>query len=328
MIDAIIPAHKKDIETLDLCIDGIRNNVKDIRRIIVVSKEKLTDNAEFFAEESFPFSLEDIGNIVGFHNRTCKYYGGTLQMTAPFAIPDLENDILTCDSDTIFLNEVEFIDNDNMALYNVSYDIPSSVTTHPYLEHCEKLIPELTKQTQYSGICHHTLIQKDILQEIFDKVQDYHGWPFWKANLLVTLQPYKSLTHPSQMKNGRPSHADCPLLITTYEFYFNYVMKYHTSRCKIRQQNSILAYKGKMGVSGEDIHAVGSRTNLKGNVQVIPKSEEATFQFGSFKESCSHIAKRCKELGWDAVTFQNHTRIGTQEDKQQHEKEINEIYPN
>ena len=43
MIDVVIPAHKKDIDTLDLCIDGIRKNVKDVRRIIVVSKEKLTD---------------------------------------------------------------------------------------------------------------------------------------------------------------------------------------------------------------------------------------------------------------------------------------------
>ena len=325
MIDAIIPAHRKDIDTLDLCIDGIRNNVKDIRRIIVVSKERLTNKAEFYSEEDFPFSIEDVGDIVGFHNRTCKYFGGTLQMTAPFVIPDLENDILTCDSDTVFLNKVEFIDSNNTALYNVSYDIPSGITSHPYLEHCDKLIPGLTKQTEYSGICHHTLIQKDILQEIFDRVQDYHGDPFWKANLLVTLQPYKSLTHPSQMKNGKPSHADCPLLITTYEFYFNYVMKYHADRCKIRKLKQILGYKGRMGVEGEDSHTIGSRTNLQGNIRILAEKEESRFQFDSFKDSCAYIANRCRELGWGAVTFQNHTRIGTQKDRLRHEKEIYEI---
>lgn len=326
MIDTIIPAHNKDIDTLDLCIDGIRNNVKDIRRIIVVSKEKLTDNAEYFPESAFPFSLEDIGAIVGFHNRTCKYFGGTLQMTAPFVIPDLTKNILTCDADHIFLRETEFINDKGIALYNVSYDIPKTISSHPYLEHCEKLIPGLTKQTEYSGVCHHILFQKDILQEIFDKVEQRYKMPFWRANLNVTLQPYKSLTHPSQTKNGKPVHADCPLLITTYEFYFNYIMKFYTDRCRIRKQNSILGYKGRLGVTGESPENVGSRTNLNGNIQILSKEEESKFEFNSFTESFKHICKRCKELGYDSVTFANHTRIGTPEDRRRHEKEINEIH--
>ena len=40
MIDVVIPAHEKDIDTLDVCIDAIRANVKDVRRIIVASKYK------------------------------------------------------------------------------------------------------------------------------------------------------------------------------------------------------------------------------------------------------------------------------------------------
>lgn len=328
MIDVIIPAHEKDIETLDICIEGIQNNVKDVRRIIVVSKDKLTDSAEFYPESNFSFSLEDVGNIVGFHNRTCKYYGGSLQMTAPLVIPDLERDILTCDSDTIFLNPVEFIDEDDNALYSVSYDIPSHINNHPYIEHCGKIIPELGKETKYSGICHHTLIQKDILQEIFNKVESHHGHPFWKSNLLVTLQPYKSLTHPIQVKNGRPDHADCPLLITTYEFYFNYVMKYHSDRCKIRPLKQILGYKGRHGVVGEVSHSIGSRTNLNGNVFVLPEESEKHFHFSSFTDSCKHISQKCAELGWHTVTFQNHTRIGTTEDRKRHDREMYEICEN
>lgn len=325
MIDVVIPAHKKDIDTLDLCIDGIRNNVQDVRRIVVVSREKLTENAEFFPESAYPFSLEDVGNIVGFHNRTCKYYGGSLQMTAPFTIPDLSTNILTCDSDTIFLRPTQFIDQKNIALYNVSYDIPTSVKKHPYLEHCEKLITGLTKQTKYSGICHHVLFQKDILQEIFNKVEKKYKMPFWKANLSTTLEHYKSLTHPIQTKNGKPVHADCPLLITTYEFYFNYIMKYHKDRCAIRKLKSILAYKGRLGVKNESTEIFSSRTNLEGNVQILPQEEENKFSFNSFKESFEYICNRCAEKGWDTVTFQNHTRIGGEEDRTRHEKEINEI---
>ncbi len=318
MIDAVIPAHEKDKDTLDLCIKGIRENVKDIRRIIVVSKYKLTDEAEWYDEKDFPFSFEDVGKIVGFHNKTFNYYGGLIQTTSALVIPDLADNVLVCDADTIFLTPTTFVDDDNIAHYNVSYDIPKDVTLHPYLEHMGKLIPGLNKQSQYSGICHHMLIQKDVLAEMFKKVESIHFMPFWKADIWVTNQDYKSL-------NPKPPHADAPLLFTTYELYLNYVLKYHRDRVAISPRKSILAYKGRMGVENEVIHNIGSRTNLQGNVQIIPKEEEAKHNFSSFTESCKHIAQRCKELGWDAVTFQNHTRIGTDKHKQVCLDEVNEI---
>tara|TARA_R100000664_G_C2760098_1_gene150770 strand:+ start:6516 stop:7481 length:966 start_codon:yes stop_codon:yes gene_type:complete len=318
MIDVVIPAHRKDKETLDLCIDSIRENVKNVRRIIVVSKEKLTEKAEFYSEKRFPFSFKDVGNIVGFHRKTFNYYGGLIQTTCALVIPDLLRDVLVCDADTIFLTETEFVNKDGIALYNASYDIPSHITLHPYLEHMEKLIPGLTKQTKFSGICHHMLIQKDILLEMFQKVKKIHNMPFWKADISVTLQDYKSL-------KPKPPHEKAPLLFTTYELYFNYVLKYHANRVAIRPQKSILAYKGRMGVEGEDLHSIGSRTNLYGNVQILNKKEEESFSFPSFEEACRHISKRCKDMGWDAVTFQNHTRIGVEEHNNTCEREISEI---
>ena len=321
MIDAVIPAHEKDIDTLELCIDSIRKNVKNIRRIIVVSKKRLTKKAEFYCEDKFPFSFNDVGNIVGFHSKTFNYYGGLIQTTAASVIPDLERDVLICDADTIFLKETEFVTSDDIALYNVSYDIPSHVNSHPYLEHMEKLIPGLVKQTKFSGICHHILVQKDILEEMFNKVESDHKMPFWKADISVTLQDYKSL-------GPKPPHESSPLLFTTYELYFNYVMKYHKDRVKIRPQKSILAYKGRMGVDGEVIQNFPSRTNLNGNVQILPREEESKFSFKSFRDSCEYISKRCSEVGWEAVTFQNHTRIGTDAHKSACEKEVNEILAN
>ena len=321
MIDAIIPSHIKDVDTLDLCIDNIRNNVKNIRRIIVVSKTRLTDNAEFYCEENFPFSFKDVGNIIGFHQKTFNYYGGLIQTTAALVIPNLERDVLICDADTIFLTETEFIDNNDIALYNASYDVPSEITLHPYFEHMEKLIPGLVKQTQYSGICHHMLIQQDILQEMFNRVEEIHNMPFWKADISVTLEDYKSL-------NPKRSHGESPLLFTTYELYFNYILKYHPDRMLIKPRKSILAYKGKMGVTGEELHNIGSRTNLQGNVQILPQEEETNFSFDSFKESCKYISKRCNDCGWDAVTFQNHTRIGCNTHRERCEAEIDEIRSN
>jgi len=319
MIDVVIPAHKKDTDTLDLCIEGIRTNVKDVRRIIVVSKEKLTDKAEYYCEKDFPFSFEDVGNIVGFHKKTFNYYGGLIQTTCALVIPDLERDVLICDADTIFLTPTEFITQDDIALYNASYDIGPRVTRHPYIEHMRKLIPGLTKQTQYSGICHHMLIQKDILREMFERVEEIHKMPFWKADISVTLEDYECLPVP------KPPHDKVTLLFTTYELYFNYVLKYHPERVEIRPRKSILAYKGRMGVSGEEVHNIGSRTNLQGNVRVLSADEERKFSFPSFAESCAYISRRCAQQGWDAVTFQNHTRIGSGQHAKVCVEEINEI---
>ena len=38
-IDVVIPCHPKDFSILPLCVRGIRENGKDIRRIIVVTKD-------------------------------------------------------------------------------------------------------------------------------------------------------------------------------------------------------------------------------------------------------------------------------------------------
>ena len=317
MIDVVIPSHEKDRDTLDFCIDHIRENVKDVDRIIVVSKDRLTDNAEFYSEADFPFSFEDVAKIIGWHRKTFNYFGSLIQTTSALVIPDLHRDVLVCDSDTIFLKETEFVNENDIALYNVSYDLPPSVHSHPYLEHMSKLYPGLEKQSQYSGICHHMLIQKDILQEMFDEAENIHKMPFWKADISVTLDNYKSF------KGARDGNA--PLLMTTYELYFNYVMKYHKDRIAIRKQKSILSYKGTLGYKGEDLQNVGSRTNLDGDIQILDPELEKTFQFDSAKEAIANTINYLKETSWDAVTFQNHQRIGSQNHHANCREEIERI---
>ena len=62
-IDVVIPCTDKDLDTLDLCIDGIRNNCQQIRRIITISDRRLTEKAEWIDEKQFPFSKENIAYI-------------------------------------------------------------------------------------------------------------------------------------------------------------------------------------------------------------------------------------------------------------------------
>ena len=49
------------MHALKFCIDGVRKNVKNVRRIIVVSSEPFTDQAEWFDETLYPFTRSDLG---------------------------------------------------------------------------------------------------------------------------------------------------------------------------------------------------------------------------------------------------------------------------
>ena len=55
-IDVVIPCLEKDLDTLPLCIRGIRENCAGIRKIIVVSEKQLTDAADWFNEAKYPFN--------------------------------------------------------------------------------------------------------------------------------------------------------------------------------------------------------------------------------------------------------------------------------
>ena len=305
LIDVVIPTHIKDIDLLDLCIKQAKENVIDVNNIYVVSIEKYTDEAIWVPQTVLPFSLEDISNIVGKHCRTGWYYGLTIQITAGLYIPNLKNNVLLLDTDTMFLTPTKFLEN-GKALYNVSYDTIDP--RNPYYEHMWKLIPGLIKQNEYSGIAMHQLMQRDILEEMSILVESIHKKSFWKAFVDVTTEPYETL-------QGDQRHEFCTGKLTAYELYFNYMLKYHPDRIDIVKKNSILAYKGRLGVDGTIDHNYPSRTNLSGDIRVIQREEELTFKFDNIRDSMKHIMKRCKDLGYNAITFQNHTRIGFEDHK-------------
>lgn len=299
-IDIMIPSHKKDIDTLDLCIRSARETVEGLNEVYVVSKEKMTDNAIWVPETEFPFSMGDVCDIIGKHWRTGWYYAGMIHMTSALVIPNIKENVLILDSDTMFLTPTKFLDG-NKTLFNVSYDTVDP--RNPYYEHMWKLIPDLTKQNEYSGIVHHMLMQRDILEEMFEMVEKIHNKPFWQAYIDVTNEHYETI-------DGDQTHENGPGKLTSYELYFNYMLKYHPDRVGLKKLNSILAYKGRMGVEGTIDHNYPSRTSLRGNIQIIPREEELTYKFDNIKDSMEHIMKRCRSLGYDSVTFQNHTRQG------------------
>lgn len=214
-IDVVIPSVPKDLETLNLCIDGIRRYGKNVRRIIVVSPDKYTDKAEWLSEHSFPFTKLDLAieifkgdvelakrELARPGNRISWALQQLLKLCSSFMIPDISPNVLVLDSDTIFLNPVEFMNERNGAMFN-----PGTENHTVYFEHAARLIPGFYKiYPEHSGICHWILIQRPILEDLFRTVEETHGVPFWKAYCRC-IDYFK---HPS-------FSAD-------YEVYFNYAL--------------------------------------------------------------------------------------------------------
>jgi hypothetical protein len=220
--DVVIPTHKKDLATLEYCIKAARDKISGVRRIITISKEKYTNNAEWFSESSFPFNIDLVKSYVG---GSCGwYFQQLLKMYAPFVIPDISENILILDSDTVFFRKVKMFDKKFIPFYNISKDTKVCRRSFDILvdEHIEKIFPEISRKNlpqkfqQFSGISHCMIFNKKIMQELFERIEakDEDGDPFFKIFL---------------------KHSNYTHCASEYQIYFNFLLIYYPQKAKFRK---------------------------------------------------------------------------------------------
>lgn len=214
-IDVVIPCSPKDISTLNLCIEGIRTYGQNVRRIIIVSDKQLTDQAEWFDEKKYPFSKYDIALAI-FNNdgkrarqcllkeqsHICWLYQQLLKLYAPFVIPKISPNVLILDSDVVFFKPVSFTNEQGGGLYNATTGFHAA-----YFDHMKALLPGLIRADHhFSGISHHMLFQRPVLEELFAMIGKHHYMDAWRALC-------KCIGH-------RYSFG---AVFSEYEIYFNFV---------------------------------------------------------------------------------------------------------
>ncbi len=227
IIDVVIPCHEKDLAMLPLVINGIKTNGKNVRRVIVVSAKKLGNFAEWFSEQDYPFCKQDLAHhifylhaqahefIKSHPSKLCWVFQQLLKLYAPFVIPDIAPNVLVLDADTIFINKTEFIDHGNHALYDARDEYLG-----PYFLHAWELVPRLEKMfAAYSGIAHHMLFQKNVLQNLFNVVEEHHKKPFWQA-FCACINKFSIYCEPCASE---------------YEIYFNFVFQRYAHQARIRK---------------------------------------------------------------------------------------------
>lgn len=212
-IDVVIPCSEKDLETLEECIEGIRANGRGIRRIIVVSSKPLTKNAEWFDEKDYPFSKAELALEI-FHGDAVKAEGylrspsrigwilqQLLKLYAPFVIPGISSNVLVLDADVVFLNSVRFMNEKGEPLFH-----PATELHPPYFDHAARLLDGLKRvHPKYSGVAHHMLLQRPVLEDLFSLISLQHKREPWKA-ICNCIDP---------------AEFSC---ISEYEIYFNFAL--------------------------------------------------------------------------------------------------------
>lgn len=224
-IDVVIPCCAKDLDALDLCIGAIRRYGENIRRVIVISKERLTEHGEWFDESLFPFNKQSValeafwGDSMAAHGflkdpqtRIGWIYQQLLKLYAPFTIPDLSPNVLILDADVCFVKPVSFMGEQGEPLFAVARE------HHPeYFHHAARLLSGFKKvYLNHSGVTHHMLFQRPILEDLFEKIVDQHGIAPWRA---IARCIDLHVIHQSSLSE--------------YEIYFNFALS-RTDQAKIR----------------------------------------------------------------------------------------------
>jgi hypothetical protein len=237
--DIVISSCKKDQFILQKAIESIKKYVINFRRIIVVSSEKLTNivGVEWFDEKNYPFNIKDIyDNMYNLapeetRRRKVSYINQLIKLYAHKVIPNLTDNILIYDSDIIFIKKTYFFDNDIPLYGNRIVKLEKGYIN--YLNHHLKLNKnfdflnniEVNKNLKKkglfcSGICHHIIYNKYIIEEIINLIEKQHNQIFWKYYLNIIDTRDKN-------KYNHIEPANC-------ELYYNYVVSFHNDKVKIR----------------------------------------------------------------------------------------------
>lgn len=259
-IDVVIVTHPKDKDTLEECIEGLKKNGKNFRRFIIVSSEKLSENAEWVDEKDFPFSKEDVALKIARgssrkaavffkgHYTPGWYYQQLLKLYSVFLIPGISSNVLVVDSDTIFMNPVEFMNEQNGGLFCVG----TKRVMPAYFAHAARLVPGYKRiNPEVYSVCHHMLFQRPILEDLFRVVEEYHGVPFWEAFCQCV----------DKKKNSGASE---------FEIYYNFALT-HTDQVAIRElkwkNSSEIGQKDQFEKNG--FHYVSFHTYMRKKIPPI-----------------------------------------------------------
>ncbi len=193
MIDAVVPYHQKDRDLLPWCLNGIRNNLDEVRRVLVICNKKYKEDAQraggIFIDEEFVGDLTINSHP---HPRWPWYFQQILKLGAADIV---ETDYyLVVDSDTVFLKPVSFFNNKNKPLYAVATEYHKT-----YFDVFRQILGFYAVR-EYSFTTHHLLYNRDIVKEMREKFRDEKPWYKNIIRYVEPQPPWQSITQVNEQE--------------------------------------------------------------------------------------------------------------------------------
>ncbi|NEQ36797.1 MAG: hypothetical protein F6K40_11115 [Okeania sp. SIO3I5] len=200
-IDIVIPVAAKDIPKLKICITSIiANSLTPIQNIYIVTNQDIIKKNLYFDERviwinesEYPFTLKDIE--MTFKKKSTQYqnsswyYQQLLKFYIFQTIPNLQQNTLILDVDFFIGQNINFLTDDGKAILSYGYPFKWLLNTrqypsqnqHSHIEFAQRLIPNWQPINSFSGMHHHILFQKEIIEKLFSIIEDNHQQEFWQA---------------------------------------------------------------------------------------------------------------------------------------------------
>lgn len=214
VFDIVIPVGPNDKSVIEKQIKYTQKNIIGYRNIYLICYDPAIniDGCITINENIFPFSLETVEKYHGKLKRNGWYLQQLLKLYSGIVIPNILDKYLVIDSDTFFLKPTSFVE-EGKCLYNYGSEYHK-----PYFHHMKKLNKDLSKMSLMSGICHHMIFETKYVEELISIIEKEHKDLFYNV-FLKSVSEYSG------------SGA------SEYEIYFNYMLKNHTDKVKIRKLN-------------------------------------------------------------------------------------------
>lgn len=217
LIDCLIPVHKKDFNTLNLCVNGLKNNIKNVNTIFVVSNEDPKIDGVTYIPQSRYDSYVNLQKIIEKYNneksdftyRSGWIYQQFLKLLSSKVIPELTDSYLVVDADTIFVRPIHF----NPEKF---YYCKANEYHLPYLTTIKKLLG-VEEAIGFSTISHHMIFNKNIINEMIEVIKK-------NLNLNSFFDCVMSVIDYNELSS-----------ISEWDLYSNYVIKNHSHICEHRQ---------------------------------------------------------------------------------------------
>lgn len=210
-VDVVIPVAVKDKHKLLISLSSLQSNcVTPIRNVYLICSSSHFDftqlpNVKIIPEEQFPFTLNDLERILTLkgstHPHSTWYYQQLLKLYVFEVSTDLADDVLVLDSDFAFKRPISLLDDDGRAILARGYpfrwkmrqNTDQEQPKHSHIDFSKRLLPTWNLQDNFTGMHHHILLRKHIMQSLFADVQNHHNSPFWMAFMVcVDVQKWNA----------------------------------------------------------------------------------------------------------------------------------------